>query len=241
MPAHVPAAAALVSGARPSGWCLTGHPGMRHLRGPQPALRLASLEADRGVRREIFPFQNVVHELRITNQVIYLNPPIEECRYKLYQEMFAWKMIVLSLPRIQSQRYQVSLLARPPRLCHHLAPVSLNTALGVFSAPNLRPSSPRGEACVPDSSRSSYFSQELFTAQVSVALRKSLYDLGEFYFLLLSSTPTFYYGSLQTSTKVERIYITLFYQHVANFVSCAFPCTQPTGYFKTTPKCNTIF
>lgn len=49
-----------------------------------------------------------MHELRITNQVIYLNPPIEECRYKLYQEMFAWKMVVLSLPRIQSQRYQVS-------------------------------------------------------------------------------------------------------------------------------------
>lgn len=58
--------------------------------------------------------QNVVHELRITNQVIYLNPPIEECRYKLYQEMFAWKMIVLSLPRIQSQRYQVSLLPPSP-------------------------------------------------------------------------------------------------------------------------------
>lgn len=37
-----------------------------------------------------------------------MNPPIEECRYKLYQEMFAWKMVVLSLPRIQSQRYQVS-------------------------------------------------------------------------------------------------------------------------------------
>ncbi|KAM9149649.1 LOW QUALITY PROTEIN: cytoplasmic dynein 1 heavy chain 1-like [Pangshura tecta] len=51
--------------------------------------------------------KNVVHELRITNQVIYLNPPIEECRYKLYQEMFSWKMVILSLPRIQSQRYQV--------------------------------------------------------------------------------------------------------------------------------------
>lgn len=73
-----------------------------------------SVEADLGVRHEIFPFQNVIHELRITNQVIYLNPPIEECRYKLYQEMFAWKMIVLSLPRIQSQRYQVSLLVGPP-------------------------------------------------------------------------------------------------------------------------------
>lgn len=49
----------------------------------------------------------MVHELRITNQVIYLNPPIEDCRYKLYQEMFSWKMVILSLPRIQSQRYQV--------------------------------------------------------------------------------------------------------------------------------------
>lgn len=69
---------------------------------------------DRQVRPEPPPpLQNVVHELRITNQVIYLNPPIEECRYKLYQEMFAWKMVVLSLPRIQSQRYQVSPLARP--------------------------------------------------------------------------------------------------------------------------------
>uniref|UniRef100_A0A8D0GTG5 Cytoplasmic dynein 1 heavy chain 1 n=1 Tax=Sphenodon punctatus TaxID=8508 RepID=A0A8D0GTG5_SPHPU len=49
----------------------------------------------------------IVHELRITNQVIYLNPQIEECRYKLFQEMFSWKMVILSLPRIQSQRYQV--------------------------------------------------------------------------------------------------------------------------------------
>uniref|UniRef100_A0A1A8G9X4 Cytoplasmic dynein 1 heavy chain 1 n=2 Tax=Nothobranchius TaxID=28779 RepID=A0A1A8G9X4_9TELE len=51
--------------------------------------------------------KNIIHELRITNQVIYLNPPIEDCRYKLYQEMFAWKNIILSLSRIQSQRYQV--------------------------------------------------------------------------------------------------------------------------------------
>lgn len=51
--------------------------------------------------------QNVIHELRITNQVIYLNPPIEDCRYKLYQEMFSWKTVILSLSRIQSQRYQV--------------------------------------------------------------------------------------------------------------------------------------
>ncbi|XP_077125303.1 cytoplasmic dynein 1 heavy chain 1 isoform X2 [Ranitomeya variabilis] len=53
--------------------------------------------------------KNVVHELRITNQVIYLNPPIEDCRYKLFQELFSWKMVVLALPRIQSQRYQVGI------------------------------------------------------------------------------------------------------------------------------------
>lgn len=39
--------------------------------------------------------------------MIYLNPPIEDCRHKLYQEMFAWENIILFLPRIQSQRYQV--------------------------------------------------------------------------------------------------------------------------------------
>ncbi|TRY83561.1 hypothetical protein DNTS_016270 [Danionella cerebrum] len=53
--------------------------------------------------------QNIIHELRITNQVIYLNPPIEDCRYRLYQEMFNWKTNILSLPRIQSQRYQVGI------------------------------------------------------------------------------------------------------------------------------------
>lgn len=67
---------------------------------------------DRAEYSVIFFFQNVVHELRITNQVIYLNPPIEDCRYKLYQEMFAWKMVILSLPRIQSQRYQVRMSER---------------------------------------------------------------------------------------------------------------------------------
>uniref|UniRef100_G1PMK1 AAA+ ATPase domain-containing protein n=1 Tax=Myotis lucifugus TaxID=59463 RepID=G1PMK1_MYOLU len=213
-----PCCSRLGSGARPSRWCLIEHPGMGDLQEVQPALRLGSLgraqtasmalqkimvqrervmhqnhsvEADRGVRHEIFAFQNVIHELRITNQVIYLNPPIEECRYKLYQEMFAWKMIVLSLPRIQSQRYQVSLLARPPSLCDHLSPVSLNTALGVFSTPGFRPCSLR------------YFSQSLRLQLRSQWLLESpSMNLGEFYFLLLSPTPTFYYGSLQTSAQV---------------------------------------
>lgn len=53
-----------------------------------------------------------------------MNPPIEECRYKLYQEMFAWKMVVLSLPRIQSQRYQVSACEEAPDLSSALCQLS---------------------------------------------------------------------------------------------------------------------
>uniref|UniRef100_A0A0L8I729 Dynein heavy chain, cytosolic n=1 Tax=Octopus bimaculoides TaxID=37653 RepID=A0A0L8I729_OCTBM len=51
----------------------------------------------------------LVHELRITNQLIYVNPPVEDARYHIMQELFAWEAIVTSLPRIQHSRYQVGL------------------------------------------------------------------------------------------------------------------------------------
>ncbi|XP_077870638.1 cytoplasmic dynein 1 heavy chain 1-like [Saccoglossus kowalevskii] len=51
----------------------------------------------------------LIHELRITNQVMYLNPPIEETRYQLMQQLFAWEAIICNQKRIQSQRYQVGL------------------------------------------------------------------------------------------------------------------------------------
>ncbi|XP_070577189.1 cytoplasmic dynein 1 heavy chain 1-like [Ptychodera flava] len=51
----------------------------------------------------------LIHELRITNQVMYLSPPIEETRYQLMQQLFAWEAIVCNQKRIQSQRYQVGL------------------------------------------------------------------------------------------------------------------------------------
>lgn len=192
-----------------------------------------SVEGDLGVRHEIFPFQNVIHELRITNQVIYLNPPIEECRYKLYQEMFAWKMIVLSLPRIQSQRYQVSLLARPPPFCNRLSPVSLNTALGIFSTPGFRPRSLRGEACVPDFSLSSYFSQSLRLQLRSQWLLESpSMNLGNFTSCFFPPPPRFIMGVCRHPHKSGEFTSPCFiYQHVANFVSFAFSCTHPTRLF----------
>lgn len=51
----------------------------------------------------------LVHEIRITNQVMHVSPSVEEARYNLQQQLFAWENIVLTLNRIESTRYQVGL------------------------------------------------------------------------------------------------------------------------------------
>lgn len=51
--------------------------------------------------------QALIHELRITNQVIYVQPSVEDARFNIMQELFAWEAIITSLPRIQHSRYQV--------------------------------------------------------------------------------------------------------------------------------------
>lgn len=55
-----------------------------------------------------------MHELRITNQLIYVNPPVEEARVNIMQELFGWEAIVTSLPRIKHSRYQVQCLLPLP-------------------------------------------------------------------------------------------------------------------------------
>lgn len=56
-----------------------------------------------------------VHEIRITNQVMYVSPSVEEARFALLQELFAWQNVVLTLYRIESSRYQVGLDRPQPR------------------------------------------------------------------------------------------------------------------------------
>ncbi|XP_017775192.1 PREDICTED: dynein heavy chain, cytoplasmic isoform X3 [Nicrophorus vespilloides] len=51
--------------------------------------------------------QTAIHEVRITNQTMYLYPSIEEARFQIMQQMFAWQAIVTSQQRLQSTRYQV--------------------------------------------------------------------------------------------------------------------------------------
>ena len=56
--------------------------------------------------RELICVQKFVHELRITNQVMYLNPPVEEVRMNIIGELYSWESHVLTLSRITHSRYQ---------------------------------------------------------------------------------------------------------------------------------------
>ena len=152
-----------------------------------------------------------MHELRITNQVIYLNPPIEECRYKLYQEMFAWKMVVLSLPRIQSQRYQVS--SATPSLWD-------STSTRLFTELLTRPfklqtSARRSEGKLEEALCDLTFflvvtfphSRVWSSGVIGVLEIPSVNFFGNFNscFSLPTLPLAFYYGNLQTYTKAEGI------------------------------------
>ena len=53
--------------------------------------------------------KRMLHDIRITNQIMYLHPSVEDCRYVLLQQLFAWQAVVTSQERIQSTRYQVGL------------------------------------------------------------------------------------------------------------------------------------
>ncbi|KAB7503493.1 Dynein heavy chain, cytoplasmic [Armadillidium nasatum] len=55
--------------------------------------------------------QQVFHEVRITNQIMYLHPSVEEARYQIMQQLFSWQAIVTSQSRIQSTRYQLAYAA----------------------------------------------------------------------------------------------------------------------------------
>ncbi|EIM91855.1 cytoplasmic dynein heavy chain 1 [Stereum hirsutum FP-91666 SS1] len=51
----------------------------------------------------------IVHEIRIQNQVIFLDPPIEYARQTWIQQLHDWLGIICRLRRIQSSRYEIGL------------------------------------------------------------------------------------------------------------------------------------
>ncbi|CAB3376335.1 Hypothetical predicted protein [Cloeon dipterum] len=50
-----------------------------------------------------------LHEIRITNQTMYVHPNVDEALLQIQWQLFAWQAIILSQTRIQSSRYQVGL------------------------------------------------------------------------------------------------------------------------------------
>jgi len=45
-------------------------------------------------------------EMRMTQQILWVYPAVEDVRQQLFQKLFAWEAIATSHPRIQSSRYQ---------------------------------------------------------------------------------------------------------------------------------------
>ncbi|KAI9494709.1 dynein heavy chain [Zychaea mexicana] len=50
--------------------------------------------------------QTLVHEVRIRNQVMYLDPPIEQARASWWSQLHDWLSTICHLPRVQSSRYE---------------------------------------------------------------------------------------------------------------------------------------
>ncbi|XP_046653278.1 dynein heavy chain, cytoplasmic-like [Daphnia pulicaria] len=64
--------------------------------------------------------RTIIHEICVTNQTMYLHPPLPEARTKIYDLMFDWQAIVTSLTRIQSTGYQVALDRPTPQTYRNL-------------------------------------------------------------------------------------------------------------------------
>ena len=51
----------------------------------------------------------IVHEIRIQNQVIFLDPPVEFARQTWIKQLHEWLAVVCRQRRIQSSRYEIGL------------------------------------------------------------------------------------------------------------------------------------
>jgi dynein heavy chain 1 len=56
-----------------------------------------------------FDFPPLVHEVRIQNQFIYLDPPVEHAKATWYGVIQGWLAVVCNLTRIQASRYETGL------------------------------------------------------------------------------------------------------------------------------------
>ncbi|KAI9295785.1 dynein heavy chain [Neoconidiobolus thromboides FSU 785] len=53
--------------------------------------------------------QSLIHEILIRDQIMHLDPPIEDARENWYKQLSNWISIVCSLPKLQSSRYEFNI------------------------------------------------------------------------------------------------------------------------------------
>ncbi|GAA5850789.1 hypothetical protein JCM8547_009091 [Rhodosporidiobolus lusitaniae] len=80
--------------------------------GPDAASRKKVLKEQPAGPDDSLKLVTLVHEIRIQNQVIYLDPPVEQARADWYRQLQGWLSVVCGLTRIQSSRYEIGLRIR---------------------------------------------------------------------------------------------------------------------------------
>ena len=81
----------------------------------QPAINGHAIKGTVPNNAALLRIAPVQHEMRIRNQLIYLDPPIEAARAHWYQQLQQWMGVVCNLQRVQSSRYEIGLKMRRPR------------------------------------------------------------------------------------------------------------------------------
>ncbi|KAH8681293.1 dynein heavy chain, N-terminal region 1-domain-containing protein [Xylariales sp. PMI_506] len=64
------------------------------------------------IKPDLPVMKELVHEITMRNQVIYLDPPLEFARASWYMQLHDWLGIVCNLPKIKASRYQMTLSLR---------------------------------------------------------------------------------------------------------------------------------
>ncbi|KAI0249468.1 cytoplasmic dynein heavy chain 1 [Lactifluus subvellereus] len=78
-------------------------------RDPVPSKRRGDKQRGEKFLEGSMTLKPIVHEIRIQNQVIFLDPPIEYARQTWLQQLHDWLGVVCRLRRIQSSRYEIGL------------------------------------------------------------------------------------------------------------------------------------
>ncbi|KAE8214295.1 hypothetical protein CF327_g2298 [Tilletia walkeri] len=80
-----------------------------NLRGKRKGAKKREEQLAKAQQRDQIELKPVTHEIRIQNQVIFLDPPIEHARARWFSQLHEILGIICGLKRVQSSRYEIGL------------------------------------------------------------------------------------------------------------------------------------